>query len=319
MVISVKKKRFLPVIFILVMVLSGGCSVKNRYQDLDESKITVIATLFPQYDFVRQIAGEYANVILLLPPGMESHSFDPSPADMIAIDNSDIFLYTGAEMEAWAEKVIGTIDSEKVMVVDLSADIPLVRTSDIEHEHGEEEEHGEHIFEPHIWTNPVYAKIMVQNISDALKEADPEHADVYNERTDVYLAELSGLDEEIRETVSGARQKTIYFGGRFALYYFVREYGLSYEAAYDSCSSETEPSAKRVAHIADEMKEHGIKIIYYEELTDPKIAKTIAEETGSTMLLWHSCHNVSKEDFDNGVTYLELMQQNLINLKAGLE
>lgn len=331
-------KRWL---LLAVCFLSGltACGSADKYKNLDEEKITIIATLFPQYDFARQLAGDYADVVLLLPPGVESHSFDPSPTDIIAIQDADIFLYTGPYMESWAADVIEGIEGD-TCVVDLSAHVPLVKQEDIEeeyervhdghiyedghtyedgHDHGSSQGHThEHAYDPHIWTNPVFAKIMVEDIAAAMAEADPEHAEDYEKNKQAYIAELELLDEEIRDTVEQAEYRELYFGGRFAMYYFTREYGLTYESVYDSCSSETEPSVRSVMHVINEMEENNIPVIYYEELVDPRIARTIAEETGSRMLLWHSCHSVTKTELAEGITYLELMWNNLENLKIGL-
>lgn len=315
------KYRLKAIALLLLFFLTSCGAAREGQENWDSDKITVIATLFPQYDFARQIAGDYVNVEMLLPPGMESHSYDPSPADIISIRNAQVFLYTGPYMEVWAEQVIKDLD-EGCLVVNLSQHIPLTKEEDIEaeHDHDERENHAghNHTYEPHIWTSPVYARIMAEDIGEALKAADPEHAREYEANKKAYLAELDRLDSAIRDMVSQSDKKEIFFGGRFAMYYFTREYGLKYEAAYDSCSSETEPSAKAVAHIVDEMKEKEIGVIYYEELASPRIAKTIAEETGSRMLLWHSCHNVSREDFLSGVTYLDLMWDNVNNLEEGL-
>ncbi len=160
---------------------------------------------------------------------------------------------------------------------------------------------------------------MVENIKEALIEADPEHKEGYEKNADIYLKKLQELDSTFREIVENGKRTEIFFGGRFAMYYFAREYGLSYEAAYDSCSSETEPSAKAVAHIVDEMREKQIPVIFYEELVNPKIAKTISQETESEMLLLHSCHNVTKDELEEGVSYLQLMWKNVENLKRALE
>ena len=318
-----KKRRYILGVLLISLMITGCAERTNRYQNLDSEKITIIATLFPQYDFAREIAKDYANVILLLPPGMESHSFDPSPADIIAIGNSDVFLYTGAYMEAWAEDIISGIHTKKVHVKDVSEHITLVKEEEIEQEH--EAEHGhvyqehEHEYDPHILTNPVYAMTMVENIKEALIEADPEHKEGYEKNADIYLKKLQELDSTFREIVENGKRTEIFFGGRFAMYYFAREYGLSYEAAYDSCSSETEPSAKALAHIVDEMRENQIPVIFYEELVNPKIAKTISQETESEMLLLHSCHNVTKDELEEGVSYLQLMWKNVENLKRALE
>lgn len=320
---------------VILSMLLTACGAADKYKDLDENKITIIATLFPQYDFARQIAGEHANVVLLLSPGMESHSYDPSPADIIAIQNADIFLYTGPYMESWAADVIEGIEGN-THVVDLSAHVPLVKEEDIEAEyesaHAEEEDghghdghdhdensHGhDHTYDPHIWTNPVFAQIMVEDIAAALIECDPEHAEEYEKNRDSYLAELDKLDTSIRDTVVNAKRHELFFGGRFAMYYFTREYGLTYESVYDSCSSETEPSVQSVMHVIEGMREGQVPVIYYEELVDPRIARTIAEEIDCEMLLWHSCHSVSKTELEAGITYLELMWQNLESLKVGL-
>lgn len=326
-------RKMLLFIACIMLLFLTACGAADKYKNLDENKITVIATLFPQYDFARQIAGDYANVVLLLPPGMESHSYDPSPADMIAIQNSDIFLYTGPYMESWAADVIEGIEGD-TCVVDLSVHVPLVKEEDIEAEyesvHTEhEEEHGheheqshahshDHTYDPHIWTNPVYAEIMVEDIAEALIERDPVHAAEYVKNKERYLSELQSLDADIRDTVAHAKRRELFFGGRFAMYYFTKEYGLTYAAVYDSCSSETEPSVRAVMHMAAEMKEEEIPVIYYEELVNPRIARTIAEETGCQMLLWHSCHSVTKKELEAGITYLDLMRQNLENLKIGL-
>ncbi len=316
---------------VLILVLSA-CGESEKYRNLDETKITVIATLFPQYDFARQIAGEYANVVLLLPPGMESHSFDPSPADIIAIQNADIFLYTGKYMEGWAADVLEGMEGG-TYVVDVSAHVPLVKEEDIEEEyrslhmeegheeHSEEHEHVSghtHTYDPHIWTNPVYAMIMVEDITEALMACDPSHKEIYEKNAEEYLRELERLDADIRDMVADAERRELFFGGRFAMYYFAREYGLLYESVYDSCSAETEPSVRAVVHMVNEMREKEIPVVYYEELVEPRIARTIAEETGGEMLLYHSCHSVSKRELEEGVTYLSLMRQNLLNLQAGL-
>ena len=339
-----KKYKMLPfVITVFLTLIMTSCGAADKYKNLDENKITIIATLFPQYDFARQIAGDNANVVLLLSPGVESHSFDPSPTDIIAIQEADIFLYTGPYMENWAADVIEGIESD-TRIVDLSAHVPLVKQEDIEkeyeeahagHNHGADEacseaeaaghehEHShththDHTDDPHIWTNPVFAKIMVEDIAEAMIECDPEHAAEYKQNADAYLAELDRLDKEIRTAVEGAKRHELFFGGRFAMYYFTKEYGLTYDAVYDSCSSETEPSVQSVMHVIEEMREHDIPVIYYEELVDPRIARTIAEEIDCEMLLWHSCHSVTKKELEAGVTYLDLMWFNLENLKVGL-
>lgn len=345
---------------VCAVMLAGTIAGCGKTEERDSSKVQIVATLFPQYDFARQIGGDKVQVTMLLSPGMESHSYDPTPADIVNINKSDLFIYTGKYMETWADTIIDSIDAKTVHVLDVSEGIELEKEED-EHEHIHEEDakehdhsesetdkdadatsdsheedvhsedshnedaHSEenhthsHEYDPHIWTSPVKAVQMVNNILEALKEVDPDNADYYTENANNYIEQLKELDSDIRDVVKNANRTDIYFGGRFAMHYFAEEYGLTCIAAYDSCSSETEPSAGMVAAIIDSMEETGAKVIYHEELVDPQVAETIADTVKGKTLLLHSCHNVSKEDFENGVTYLDLMKQNVINLEEGLK
>ena len=376
-------KSFVYAMSIFIMAVSVfivGCAKEggndgDTQRDSDK-KIKIVATLFPQYDFARQIAGDYADVTLLLPPGMESHSYDLRPSDMIEIRESDMFIYTGKYMETWAQTIIDSLD-DSVMVVDVSDGITLEREEDYfvdeleehdedAHEHNEDEheeeaahehdedeheeeaahEHDEdeheeaahdhdehedeeqhtshshaghtHEYDPHIWTSPVYAMQMVENIVDALVAKDPQHESEYRQRADEYIAKLKEVDSAFRKVSEFAQHRTIFFGGRFAMTYFVREYGFACVSAYHDCSAESEPSISSVMKMIDEIKESGAKAVFYEELVDPKVARTIAEETQVKLLLLHSAHNVSREEYENGVTYLDIMWQNVKNLEEGL-
>ena len=318
----------LLLVFSFVISLFAGCDTSK--ENASDVSVTVITTLFPLFDFARVITdGTDAEVSLLLPPGVESHSFEPSPADVIAIQRSDVFAYTGDSMETWAHEIIEGLDGARgttednafqtvgnTVIADCSKGIQL---DEVEaHDEAEEAGHNHSNYDPHIWTDPTQAATMVGTITDALCAADPAHAETYRTNCEAYQAELMELDAEFEALVDGAVRREICFGGRFSLHYFAKRYGLSCIAAYDSCSSETEPSAKAVAEITDAILEDGIPVIYYEELVDPKVARSIAEDTGCAMLLLHSCHNVSKEELDAGATYLSLMRQNLENLKTGL-
>lgn len=327
-------KRILFTVMSLLFILVGCESDSSAGSDSE--KLQIITTLFPQYDFARVIAGDKADATLLLPPGMEAHSYEPTPADMIKINKADLFIYTGESMEQWAHTMIESIDSDSVYVLDVSKNVPLLEPNqtteesddhdheeddhDHEHEsHDHEEDHAEedghyHAYDPHIWTSPKNAMIMVNNILEALCEIDPDNATYYEDNAKLYLAELEELDNEFKDVVENAKRETIYHAGRFAMQYLTNEYGIHYVSA----PFEAEPSAALVAQMIKEIKEQGIPAIYHEELVDPKIAQMISDETGAQMLLLHSCHNVSKEDFNQGVTYLSLMKQNVENLRMGL-
>lgn len=296
-------KRMLSLL--LCLCLLAGC--RNAPTDTQPDRLQIVTTLFPQYDFARQLAGDLADVRLLLPPGAESHSYEPTPADMIAINEADLFIYTGARMEAWVPAVLDSLEGDPV-VLDLSQGLDLYLTH---------EGHG-HDIDPHIFTSPRWAIQLAQRVQDALCQIDPENTSTYLERGLTYRTQLKALDESIQQITDTAKRRKLVFGGRFAFLYLVKEYGLSYVSAYDSCSSESEPSAADIASIIEAVKAESIPVVYYEELTDPKTARLICEETGAKPLLLHSCHNISKEELARGETYLSLMQMNARHLEEGL-
>ncbi len=340
-----KKKvliQMMAVAMTVFLVLTAGCGADTEkdvpaVKDEKSGKLQVVATLFPQYDFTRQIAGDKAEVTLLLPPGVESHSYEPTPSDIIKINESDLFIYTGESMEAWSQRIIDGMQQSGSgsTVLDVSQGIELASTEEIEREHhhdeheeeGSEHEHEEegsehehqHLFDPHIWTDPLQAKVMVASIRDALCLVDPMNAEYYQENAAKYSAELDELDASFKAIVENGKRQDIIFGSRFALFYFTNRYGLNYESAFDSCSSETEPSAKTVAGLIEKIREEKISVIYYAEIEEPKVAKAISAETGAKLLLFHSCHNVTKEELESGATYVSLMKANGENLKKGLE
>lgn len=305
------KRIALLILCLFVPVCSlAGCQEEPAIS----GQLQVVATLFPQYDFARRVAGDRAQITLLLPPGVESHSFDPTPADIVTVQRSDIFLYTGAQMETWAGSLVSSLSNE-IAVVDLSQGISL--SGDAHEDDSDAHDHS-HLADPHIWTSPKNAKIMVASIRDAFCQADPDGTMVYQENARQYLEELEQLDADICNIVEGGKRRTLAFSGRFALHYFAEEYGLDCVAALESCSGESEPSAQSVAQVISVIREQSLPVVYYEELSDPKVGRSIASETGVQLMLFHSCHNLSKDEFERGETYLTLMRQNAENLKVGL-
>lgn len=301
-------KRFL--LLLLPLILLTGCTPHASKESGD--RLTIVATLFPQYDFAREICKDTADVHLLLPPGTDSHSYDPTPKDMLLLQSADLILYTGAAMEPWAEKLIKNV---KGKAQNVSEGILLLSGSDIHESHVHEE--SEAATDPHIWTNPQNAILMAENICEAVSALCPERASFYAENFSAYKNKLENLDAEFEKLTASASRKHIIFGGHFAMRYFTNRYGLTYTAAFDSCSGEAEPSPAHLLNIIETMKKENIKAVYYEELSTPKTAFLIAEETGARALLLHSCHTLSKDEA--GETYLTLMQKNLENLKIGLE
>lgn len=301
-------KRFIIVLLTAVMLLSLCACASDPQSD----KPQIIATLFPQYDFARAIVGDTADVTLLISPGTETHSFDPSARDMVKLRECDAVLYTGDESEPWVPSLLKGNDRD-FAIIDVSDGIELIDLDDHDDDHAHH-----HNTDPHIWTSPINAIKMVENICAALSTLYPEHENVYRQNAESYIEELTELDSDIRAVIDTAKRREIVCGGEFAFLYFVTEYGLRYTAAYDSCGGESEPSPRRVAQIIDKINEDSIPIIYYGELSNTDVADTIAADTGAEALLLHSCHNVTREDFENGVTYLLLMRQNLESLRKGL-
>ncbi|MDR2504878.1 MAG: metal ABC transporter substrate-binding protein [Oscillospiraceae bacterium] len=283
-------------------------------------KPTVVATIFAPYDFARVIAGGLADVKMLLPPGSESHSFEPTPRDIITIQNSDVFIYVGGESDDWISSILSSMDTSDMRIVTLMDCVEAVEEELVEgmeaEEEGEEEEEAE--YDEHVWTSPRNAMMIADKLAAALIEADPANAKAYRANADAYLLELDALDAAFREVVDGAARKTIVFGDRFPFRYFADAYGLSYFAAFPGCSTETEPSAATIKFLIDKINDEQIPVVFHIELSNGRMADAISESTGAAVRLLHSAHNVTKADFEAGITYLSIMQANIEALREAL-
>jgi zinc transport system substrate-binding protein len=316
-------KRVLVLAALLICVCSivfaGGRSDPRR-TDKADGKITVTATIFPPYDFARAVAGDKIHLSMLLPPGAESHSFEPTPRDIIGIQNSDVFIYIGGESDAWVDRILDSMDKSSMKIVRLMDTVEVVEEEIVEGMQEEEEEEGEEAeYDEHIWTSPRNAMRMVQAISDALCAKDSANAALYRQNTAAYIGKLEELDAAFESVLASAKRKTIVFGDRFPFRYFADRYGLSYFAAFPGCSTETEPSVATVAFLIDKIRAERIPVIFHIELSNERMADTIAEETGAKKRLLHAVHNISKRDFDRGATYLELMTGNVGTLREALQ
>ena len=311
-----------------VLVLLSALSGCGPQVDQDESKVQVVSTLFPYYDFARQIGGDRVEVTLLLAPGRESHSFEPTPLDVIRISEADVFLYNGGEGEVWVDETMDAYDAPDQVVCRMMDYVDVLEEELVEgmeaegghdHDHeGHEEDSDEIEYDEHIWSSPVNAKRLAQAVCDALTKADPEGADYYAANLASYEEELTELDAAFRQVVAEGKRDILVFGDRFPLLYFCKTYGLRYRAAFQGCSSDTEPSVKTLAYLIDKVNEEHIPVVYHLELSSEAITNVICESTGAKSLQFHSCHNLSREDFEQGATYLSLMWQNVEALKEGL-
>lgn len=295
--------------FFSLSALLAVVGYANAQDVKPKEKIEIVTTLFPTYDFAKQIGKDKARVSLLLPPGIEPHSFELKPADIIRINHADVFIYTGKYMEPWVNDIIKGISNKGLVVVDASNGIEILKE--------EGRHHGGN--DPHIWLDLGNAQVMVSTIAKAMSQKDAGDEDFYLKNAQEYNAKLAGLDRRFKDTFSSCKRKTIISGGHFTFGYFVRRYGLQYVSAYESFSPNAEPGPKAIAELIKKLKTSGMKYVYYEELLDPKVPRIISQETGAKIELLHAAHNISKDELKRGVTFLEIMEENLKRLKAGLE
>ncbi len=371
--------------FLGISLLLGGCAQTEESQGAFDAspeadgKLKVAVTLFPYYDFVRQIAGDQVDLQMVIPAGMDSHSFEPTPADIRTIQHADVLISNGGTMEHWLDETLAALDTTSMTIVTMMDYVDTVEEEIVEgmedadhdhdhahvhavddHDHSNEtpeehaahtheaddydhsgetpEEHAAHAheaddhdyvdhdgheeeieYDEHIWTSPVNAMKLVDVIGDTLAQADPVHADIYHQGAASYKKELEEIDAGFREVCANRKRNMIVMGDKFPFRYLADEYQLDYRAAFSGCSSDTEPSAKTIAYLIDKVKEEQIPAVYYLELSSHRVAEIIGEETGAEPLLLHSCHNVTRAQFDAGITYVGLMRQNIENLRKGID
>lgn len=324
-------KKTLPFLLFVILLINTGCSpapAELPASSPDAEKLKVVTTLFPLYDFSRTMLGDKGDVTLLLPPGVEAHAYEPTPQDIVRINKADVFIYTGEAMEPWAHKIIEAIENKSLVIIDASTGIELIKSeahdedegesSESESTKNEEEEEHHHGTDPHIWLDPVLASQMVDTIAKGLIQADPDLGKHVTVRQDALKADLEVLNQKFIETFKKTQYNRIIYGGHFAFGYFATRYGLEHISPYEGFSPDAEPTPARIAQLIDTLEASESKVIYFEELIDPRVSKVIAEETGAEMLMLHGAHNVSKDEMAKGITYIQIMEQNLVNLKKGL-
>lgn len=321
-------KKYLSIAFLLVLALfitACGSSVEPS------EGLKIVATNFPGYDFARAVVGNDDNIKMLLKPGQDSHSYDPTPQDIIRINEADIFIYTGGESDNWVDEMLKSIDNEDLVTIRLMDYVEIFKEEVIEgmqddhhhhhgHGHGQDHGHGhEHGYDEHIWTSPINAIRLIDVIEDHISNYDGDNADTYKDNATAYSKRIKEIDTGIREVIANSARTELIFGDRFPFRYFVEEYNLTYYAAFPGCAPETEASAQTVAFLVDKVKENNIPVVYHIELSNTNIANTIADETGATILQFHSVHNLTDTEFAEGKTYADFMEENIEKLKAGLQ
>ncbi len=291
------------VFLLIIVILLSGCGVNNY---ADSSVIHIVCTSFPYFDFARNIAGDRAEVTLLVPVGTDIHAFDPTPKDVISASKADIFIANGGESDSWAKELLGTLDTKPKEILYMTELVPLLTTD------------GEHHIDEHIWTSPKNAEVLTAAICDKLCLVDSDNADYYRENLSQYSNQLSELDKGFREAVKNGTRKTVVFGDRFPFLYLAKEYGFDYLAAFSGCSELTEPTAKTVSKLIERVRLENIPTVFYVEFSNRKICDAICAETGAKPLLMHSVHNLTKEEFDTGADYISIMTENVKALEEAM-
>lgn len=334
------KKVIYIILAIAIIIVTGAALVIGRNRTKSNAKYKVVASNFASYDFLRAIIGNNKDVELtfLLGPGKDAHSYDPTAQDLIKIQDSDLFVYVGGQMEKWTNRVVNSLDKTGTQIICIADFVETMEEKEVdgaeEHdhdhedkdEHHEEEEIDEHehehitgAFDEHIWTSPANAIKMVNALEKAMEKIDIENANTYKENANKYIVKIKDVDNKIQNIVSHRVRDRLIFADKMPMQYFIDYYKLEVSAAFDGCSTEVDPSAKTIAYLENKVKEEKIPVILYIELNPGTVAKTIADETGAKAKQIQSLHNVSLYDFEHGETWVSLMTKNIDVLKEALQ
>jgi len=301
-------KRVLVIIMSLLLLCGCGLDKKEN-----EEKLNIVTTIFPIYDFVRAVGGDLVDCHLLISPGTEVHSFEPAPSDIKAVYNADVVMYIGGHSDEWVNTLLADVNVNSLKLIDC---IDELCSEQHEHDHNHEDSHS-HGADEHIWTSPQNAVLMLEEICDYLCNIDEKNAKEYRKNCNDYINEIKAIDNEIKNTVKVKENPFILVADRFPFLYFTENYGIKYEAAFGGCANSTDISLKTMSRLVKSVEEHNVKYVYCTEMSAKNIANVLSEETGVKILELHSAHNVTLEDFENGITYVEIMRNNLNALKEG--
>ena len=367
-----RKTEFLrkSVVFIVtISMILGMTGCGKTTEKEDNYRLKIVTSLFPYYDMARAVIGDVKGIDLKMTvtPGQDSHSFEPTPSDVIQMENADVLIYNGGSLETWIDTLLDSLNNKNQIQMKMMDYVDVLNEEIVEgmdtrfeeHDHDEhshkednhnkekhkedshseenhkednhsedssndsefhnedsEEEHEE--TDEHIWTSPVNEIIMTEKICETLSKALPEEKENFQKNAESYISQLKELDNEFRTIVENAKINEIIFADKFPLQYFAKEYGLKYYAAFPGCGSDMEPSAKTIGFLVDKIKEDNIKAVFYLELSSHIVADAIETDTGAKPLQFNSCHNITQKQFDSGVTYVDLMKENVNNLKIAL-
>jgi zinc transport system substrate-binding protein len=301
------KKLLLPLICILMLL----CSCQS---DAGDEKIQIVATMFPQYDFARNIVGDAANITLLVPPGKEAHSYEASLSDIAKLRKADLVIYVGADIDGWVLTALEGTDIPTVCMLD---SVTLISGSCDADSH-DDHDHAEGV-DQHVWTSPKNAMLISEAIKDALIKIDAENAALYTENCAEYVNKLSALDQKFENAAASAKNKMIVFAEKFPFRYLCEHYGIEHHSAFEGCSTQSEPSLAVLSSLASIIRENGLNAVLTVEFSSATVANWLANETGTQVLTLHSCHSLTQEEFKRGETYLSLREKNLEALTEAMK
>jgi zinc transport system substrate-binding protein len=290
------------VIAILFIGLLIGLTFTANKQN---NKIKVVTTLFPLYDIAKSIGNDKAEVTLLLPPGVEAHSFEPSPSDIVKINESDIFVYAGEFMEPWVADIISSMTDNSTIIIDASKGIKLNNKANNQQP------------DPHFWLDFTNIIKVSSAFSRAITTKDMENKEYYRANSSTYTSLLNTLDRDFRRGLSKCELNNVIYAGHSAFGYLENKYHVSFVNAF-GVAPNAEASAQNIANLVDQIKKDSIKYVYYEKILGSQLAQTIADETGASILPLNPADNITKDEFDNNASFDSIMRSNLENLKIGL-
>ncbi len=316
-----KRKLFAAVLALCLLLSLSACGAADGAADAEgqsNMSLTVVTTLFPAFDFARELCAGRCEIVLLVPPGAETHSYEPTPQDLVRIESCDLLICNGGESETWLDTLLDGASGGCAVLRMLDC----VDALEEEHREGMQrlpgEEGDELEYDEHVWTSPRNAALICRAICDRLCTLDAAGAEDYRRSCEEYCEKLDALDAAFRGIVAEARGDCLIFADRFPARYFVEEYGLAYYAAFPGCADDAEPSARTVAFLIDRVRAEKTPAVLYIEYSDQKMADVVCEDTGCKKLLFHSCHTVSAGDLKNGASYLGLMWANTESVREAL-
>ena len=323
-------KHFLNYIKILILCALCMVSLCACTKDAENVNLTapkILATGFPQYDFARAVCGSDANIKMIIRPGSDTHSFEPSLSDIVAIEEADVFIYNGGESDVWVNKILSGLKNKDLKIISFmqTEGVRLYEEAPNFHSHGCEDKGHTHStdglsqrYDEHLWVSPKNSIVLIKEISKLLSEVNPSMASYYEKNADGYIERLEAIHSELSGISKKQTKKLIAVADGFPFLYLAKDYGFDYMALFSACSSEGDAGPKHIADMVEEMNEHSVSNVFHIELSNKKMAQVVSEKTGAKILMLHSCQNVSKAEFESGISCADLMEQNIKNLKEAL-